>query len=360
MIDLGAIAENWCRLKQHVGASVVCAGVVKADAYGLGMAQVAPVLAAAGCRQFFVAQLGEALALRRLMPAVDIGVLGGLLPGTEADMAAHRLQPVLNHLGEIAAWQGQALREGRPLPAFVHLDTGMNRLGLGPEEQIQLISEPSRLDGIALAAWISHLACADEADHPLTVRQLGRFRRCLGQLLPAPASLANSSGIYRGRAFHFQMVRPGVALYGVNPVPECANPMRAVVSVWGRILQVRRVDTGMTVGYGASHVIERPGRLATVGVGYADGYWRSLSHVGAVKVGGYRAPVVGRVSMDLVTVDVSAVPETVVIPGGLVEIVGADRSVDQLAAEADTIGYEVLTALGRRYRRQYVGSQGLV
>jgi len=351
-IDLAAIVANW-RLLRDRTAPAACSAVVKADAYGLGALRVAPALRDAGCRLFFVAHVDEGLSLSAAIPAGEIAVLNGLLPGSEADFSAAGIVPVLNSLDELARWTAHAAALGRPLPAFVHLDTGMNRLGLGPDEQQRLAAEPGRLRGVALRGWISHLACAEDPGQPLNALQAERFRAALAGLPEAPASLANSSGIFLGRRWHFDIARPGCALYGINPTPDAPNPMRPTVRLRARILQVRGVDSPMTVGYGARHSVVRAGKVATIATGYADGYSRALSGVGQVLVAGRPAPVIGRVSMDLITVDVTDVPEGAVKPGDLVELIGPHRSVDQVAAEAGTIGYEVMTSLGRRYWRRY-------
>lgn len=353
-IDLDAVAANYRRLRDRA-APAECAAVVKADAYGLGAAAVAPALARAGARTFFVAHPDEGLALRALLPDATIGVLNGLMPGCAADYAAHRLTPVLNHLGEIAEWAALGRAGGAALPGFVHVDTGMNRLGLGPDELAALAAEPGRLDGVALSGILSHLACADDAADPMTGAQLRRFRAALARLPRAPASLANSSGIFRGRALRFDLVRPGSALYGINPTPEAPNPMAQPVRLAARVLQVRRIDSAGTVGYGATHRVAPGTKTATIAVGYADGYLRSLSGAGSVWFGDGEAPVVGRVSMDLITVDVTRLPEPLVRPGAFAEIIGPHRPPDRVAAEAGTIGYEILTALGRRHVRRYVG-----
>ena len=353
-IDLGAVVANWRALRDRV-APGDCAAVVKADAYGLGAMRVAPVLAAAGCRTFVVAQLEEALALRAVLPDAEILSLGGLPAGSEGAFAAHRIVPTLNHLGEIDSWAAFCRGRGAALPAAVHIDTGMNRLGLGPDELDRLAEEPGRLAGIGLRLWMSHLACA-EADTPMNAQQLGRFRMALARLPAAPASLANSSGIFLGPAYHFDLTRPGCALYGVNPTPHTANPMRQTVRLEARVLQVRSVDSPMTVGYGATHRIAGRGKIATIAAGYADGYLRSLSGRGHVFVNGVPAPVVGRISMDLITVDVTGLPDGAVAPGALVELIGPHRPVDTVADEGGTIGYEILTSLGPRYHRAYVGA----
>lgn len=351
-IDLGAVVANWTQLRDRV-APAECAAVVKANAYGLGVDRVVPALAAAGCRTFVVAQFEEALAVRAVAPPeARVLSLGGLPAGTAPDFTAHRILPVLNHLGDIAGWRAHAKTQGTALPAVVHLDTGMNRLGLGPDELDTLVGDLSRLDGVDVRVWMTHLACADE-DSVMNSQQLGRFRSAIGRLPAAAASFANSSGIFHGTAFHFDLVRPGCALYGVNPTPGAVNPMRGTIRLDARLLQVRNVDSPMTVGYGATHRVAARGKIATIAVGYADGYLRSLSGRGHVFVNGVAAPVVGRVSMDLVTVDVSHLPDEAVTPGGLVELIGPNRPVDTVASEGGTIGYEILTSLGARYHRVY-------
>jgi alanine racemase len=355
-IDLDAIIGNWRRLGQRLGPGASCAAVVKADAYGLGMARVAPALWAAGCRLFFVARPDEGLALRRLLGAAEIAVLNGLLPGTEGDFRRARLIPVLNDLGQVAAWRARA--QTRTLPAMLHIDTGMGRLGLAPAETARLVAEPSRLAGLTLRAVISHLACAEEAANALNAEQLARFRAPLAHLPGAPASLAASSGIFLGGDYHFDLVRPGAALYGVNPTPSAPNPMSQVVRLKGKILQTREIDEGMTVGYGATHRMRRPGRVATVAVGYADGWLRSSSQRGSATLAGQPVPVIGRISMDLLTLDVTEVDPALARPGSFVDLIDENHDVDAVAAAAGTIGYEILTALGRRHHRVYRGGAG--
>ncbi len=350
-IDLDALVGNWRSLRDRLPQGAICAGVVKADAYGLGMAKVAAALAAAGCRLFFVAQLGEAVALRHLLPDAEIAVLNGLLPGEAAAFAAHRLIPVLNDLGQIAAWRGT----GGGLPAIIHVDTGMARLGLPPGELARLAADPSLLAGLSLRAVMSHLACADEPSHPHNARQLAAFGAARAELPAAPASLANSSGIFLGPAYHFDIARPGAAVYGVNPLPGRPNPMAQVVRLKGKILQTRDIDRGEFVGYGSTHRREGPGRIATVAVGYADGWLRSLSNRGSVAIAGQRVPLAGRISMDLMTIDVTALDPQAASPGNFAELIGPGHDIDAVAAEAGTIGYEILTALGSRYRRVYRG-----
>ncbi len=244
---------------------------------------------------------------------------------------------------------------GRALPAAIHIDTGMNRLGLPAPEADVLATEPDRLIGIDVRLVMSHLACADEPDHPLNSEQLTAFTAARTQLPTAPASLANSSGIFLGTPYHFDLVRPGAALYGVNPTPGRTNPMRQVIRLQGKILQVREIDAPRTVGYGATHRAAGSTRVATVAVGYADGFLRSLSNRGSARIGGQQVSLIGRVSMDLSTFDVTRVPREAAHPGALIDLIGADLSIDDVADAAGTIGYEILTALGHRYHRVYSG-----
>ena len=354
-VDLDALAENFGILAGHAASGIGCAAVVKADAYGLGIDRVAPALFAAGCRRFFVAQLDEGIELRGLLPQAEIHVLGGLLPGLENDFLAHRLIPTLNSLGEIETWAGHTRRLGEALGADLHVDTGMRRLGLPPDELDRLAGEPDRLAGIELSLLISHLACAEERDHPLNARQLADFRRARDRLPSAPASFANSSGIFLGPDYHFDLLRPGVALYGANPTPGRENPMRPVVRLQARIWQIRDARPGETVGYGAAYEVSRPTRIATVALGYGDGYPRALGNRGHVLVDGHAVAVIGHISMDSTTVDVSGLPESRVRPGMMVDVIGPDNSIDAVAAAAGTVAYELLTHLGRRYHRAYSG-----
>ena len=356
-INLDAIARNYRTLGERV-APGECAGVVKADAYGLGAGRVAPALAAAGCRRFFVADLNEGLSLRKLLPDAEIAVLYG--PGQgEVELFAHAaLCPVLNEPGQVERWRRAGEKAVLP-PAWLHIDTGMNRLGLSASETAHLASRSDRLEGLTLAGVMSHLACAEHPDHALNGEQKARFREAhallSGIMGPLATSFANSSGIFLEPDYHGDLARPGAALYGVNPTPKSPNPMEQVVQLQGRIVQLREIDRSGTVGYGATRRVTRGERIATVAVGYADGYLRSLSDRAAGYIGRARIPLVGRVSMDLLTFDVSALPPAAAAPGTLVTLIGAEHPVDDLAAEADTIGYEVLTALGARYARRYVG-----
>jgi len=360
-IDLDAVAANWRLLRDRV-APAVCAAVVKADAYGLGLAPVSRRLALEGCREFFVAQIGEAAALSGILAGLAddaaIYVLNGFDPAAlDGFGGGPGAIPVVNTPEQAAAWAHHADRLGRALPAALHIDTGMARLGMTAEDAAALASADA-LKSFDLRCVISHLACAGEVDHPMNAEQRARFHAALRLFPGIRASLANSSGIFLGPEYHFELARPGSALMGLTPLTKHANPMKQVVKLQGKILQVQCVDTGGTVGYGASHRVDRPSRIATVAVGYADGYLRSLGNRGSAFIGAIRIPVVGRVSMDLITVDVSEAPEALTRPGEFVELIGPHHSPDALAEEAGTIGYEILTALGHRYARRYLGEGG--
>lgn len=356
-VDLGAIAANWRGLRdagRAQGKPIDCAAVLKADAYGTGATVVGPRLAAEGCRHFFVAHIEEGIALRAVLPDHPIYVLNGLLPNTDADFVEHGLTPVLNHLGQLNSWRAAAQRFNKALDAVIHIDTGMHRLGFNPEEAQVLINERGRLRGLRLALLMSHLVVSEEPANPINGEQLARFRSFVKAMPGAPASLANSSGVFLGPDYHFDLLRPGAALYGINPRPGEPNPMLLTVTLASRILQVRRIDAYQTVGYGAAWRSARPSRVATIALGYADGYFRNLVNRAHVHLAGHRVPVIGRISMDLVTVDVTDVPEELSQPGMTVEVLGAHLTPDDLSDHARTNAYEIMTALGRRYARIYV------
>lgn len=353
-IDLGAICDNWRVLGGRL-AGAVCGAVVKADAYGLGAARVAPALYHAGCRHFFVAHVGEGIDLRPALPVdASIYVLHGPHPGAELECVVHGLVPVLNSLPQLDAWRGLANGLGKRLPAILQVDSGMARLGLAADELDTVASTPDALQGLDLRFIMSHLASAEDQGNPANRAQLERFRAALRRLPPAKASLANSSGIFLGGDFHFDLARPGAALYGVAPVAGQANPLRAVIKLQGKVLQTRTIDAGTPVGYSHTWTARRRTRIATVAVGYADGYLRSLGNRGQASFEGVALPVVGNVSMDTITIDVTDVAEARLAEGGLIDLAGPLDGVDAIAARAGTIGYEILTSLGRRYARNYV------
>lgn len=351
-IDLDALARNF-KLLAITAAPAEPSAVIKANGYGLGDEIVARTLAAAGCKRFFTAHLDEAIRVRGVLPDTDIeiGVLNGLLPGHENAYREYSLFPTLNDLGQVDRWSVICDTHGA-LPAAVHVDTGMRRLGLPPDETRVLANDPARMR-FPCTYLMSHLACADVPQHPLNHEQLTVFRDAVQKIPHRTAVLANSSGVFLGPDYHFDMIRPGVALYGGRPNTDAPNPMEQVIRLEAKILQIRHVDAPQTVGYGAAHTVEGPARIATIGVGYADGYLRSLSGCSSASINGQRVPLVGRVSMDLLTFDVTDAPTASV--GDTLVLIGPDYTIDELADDAGTIGYEVLTSLGQRYRRHYIG-----
>jgi alanine racemase len=350
-IDLGALVGNYRRLRRRASGSEVAA-VVKADGYGLGAQEVAAALWQSRCRSFFVAHPAEGTALRAALPDAIIFVLHGLQEGTGEGLVDAALIPVLNHPRELARYAALARQRERRLPAALHIDSGMCRLGFAEAELARLDRAP--LDALDVRLVMSHLACAEETSNPMNEAQRARFERLRGLLPEVPASLANSSGIYLGPAFHYALCRPGVALYGVNPTPGRANPMAPVVTLEAPVLQVHEVAEPGSVGYGATYRTAPGRRIATVPVGYADGYLRTATGHATARIAGQEVPLAGRVSMDLISLDVSALPTGAVRPGTMVELIGGPDGVDRLAEATGTIGYEVLTRLGSRLARRYI------
>lgn len=355
-VDLAALAANWRALRERTGPSVEVSAVVKADGYGLGDTEVAAALGRAGCRTFFVALPAEGISVRRAAPDATIYVLSGPPSGSAATFAEYDLRPVLNSTAQIAEWTA-ARRGGIRTPAAIHIDTGMNRLGLTREEAEALAASPSAAPDIGLALVMSHLACSDEPEHAMNRTQMERFRAIRALFPGIPASLANSGGILLGPEWHFDMVRPGIALYGGDIVAGTPPPSQVVVTLEARVLQVRDAKVGETIGYGATRTVDRPMRLAIVGLGYADGFHRITGRAGSgaahAFIRGGMAPFAGRVSMDLLTLDVTDIPGVAV--DDWAEMFGPHIRVDEAASHAGTIGYEFLTGLGKRYPRSYVG-----
>jgi alanine racemase len=360
-VDLDAVVANWRKLEK-TAVPAECAGVVKADAYGCGIDPVTRALAAAGCKTFFVATLDEARAARTATKSAAIYVLDGFFQNSGDAFAQIDCQPVIGDLNELAEWDVFCKRTGWAGGAAIHIDTGLNRLGLGIVDAHAIVPRIVAGDhGITLV--MSHLACAETLHHPLNARQVVAFREIASLFSGVPASLANSSGIFLGPQFVFELVRPGAAVYGVNPTPEADNPMQGVVDLKARIVQLRNVERGDSVGYGAVWTARRPTRLAIVAAGYADGYFRAAgSNDGTrgaeVVVAGKRCPVAGRISMDLLAVDVTDVPNNAVRRGHMATLIGEGISVDELSHHFGTTGYEVLTSLGPRYARIYKGGTG--
>jgi alanine racemase len=359
-INREAIVANYRTLSAIVKPAV-CSAVLKADAYGLGANEIAPALYAAGCRDFFVAYLDEGIRLRRLflekrLEDTIIYVLNGFFEGLEAEFVEHQLIPVLTSLSNIQAWRRlahQGSGEAGILPAALHVDTAMTRSGIPADELAILAQDPRLLHGIQVKLILSQMAFSDSPDHLIHEEQRRRFQHARHGLPAAPASLAKSATIFLDSSYHYHLVRPGIALYGANQSFVTPNPLQPVLDVWARIYQVQNVKENQGIGYSQTYRFAQDGRVATLAVGYADGYPWSLANTGFVTIAGYRAPIVGRISMDLITVDVTSIPERLVHPGQWAQLIGGAMTIDTLATYAKTTPYEILLRLGNRYRRVY-------
>jgi alanine racemase len=352
-IHLAALIDNYRLLKKRAPQSCVGAAV-KANGYGLGATTIAKTLYQEGCRHFFVAHFMEAIDIRPHVENAEIIVLHGLHESEFSDAAHHHLTPAINDLSALQSYSEFAQRLGIKLPAYMHFDTGMNRLGLGKNEQSKLINNIGLLQNLDVVCWMTHYVSSDEKNSPKTEHQYKQFNALMQQLPPAKTSLANSSGIFLDSAFHGDIVRPGLALYGGNPTPSAQTPMQAVMRLAAPILQVRQAEAGETVGYAETYKLTRRSLIATLALGYNDGFMRVLSNKGHVMLGQSPAPILGRISMDLTTIDVTDIPAPFRQKGQMAELIGPSRSLDQVAAEAGTIPYEILTSLGSRIERVYI------
>jgi alanine racemase len=366
IVDLDAITDNYRHIQTQAPTAEI--GVsIKSDAYGLGAAMIAPALASAGCQTFFVATAAEGAKLRPATPDAEIVILNGPDAATVTLFSDHQLTPALNSLAQLDVWRTTAAGNPPRKAAYLHIDTGMSRLGLSDAEVSQLCADGARLDGVEVAVVMSHLACAEQANSPNNPQQREGLMAAAARLAaltgPVRTSLANSAGVFLGADYHLDLVRAGASIYGLNVLNQKPNSMWQVIHLYAKILQIRDVDKPATVGYGATHQVRQPSRIATLATGYADGYLRAAGRLtdkdkrplATTYIGDTPAPVVGRVSMDLLTVDVSNVAEAAAQPGGYAELIGDHFSADDLADVAGTIGYEVLTRLGQRHHRIYRG-----
>ncbi len=352
-IDLAALTSNWKALAAQAGVAMGAA--IKGEAYGLGIEAVAKTLWSAGCRSFFVARPFEGAQLRAILPEALIFVLDGLYSGQADYYLQHELYPALISLDEAREWAAS----GKGKPCAVHVDTGINRMGMTGQELTAVVAMK---DQLRIVMVMSHLACSDEPAHLLNAKQHDLFAKYRAMLPDVPASFANSSGIYLGEGYLYDLVRPGVALYGGNPLPGKPNPMKTVVTLQLKIMQTKFVKQGDTIGYSATWTAPQGSRIALLGAGYRDGIPRKLSWsadkpAAQVFVAGRRVDVVGRVSMDMMAIDVTDLTEAETTRGTLVEIFGPNLPVDEAAAYAGTISYELLTHLGNRYARRYIGGE---
>jgi alanine racemase len=359
-IDLGALRTNY-RALRDLAPNAECAAVIKANAYGIGARQAARALSRGNCKTFFVATFSEAQTVRKMVKDATIYVLDGFFSGSGPAFSEAGVRPVLSSLMELEDWASFCKKKGAPLPAAIQLDTGMNRLGLSGSEVEKLSQSPDTLQAFTPALLMSHLACGDEPENPMNEAQLKTFEKWRALVPSCPASFANSAGIALGEKYHFDLTRAGFALYGGRSVTG-QPPLQSVVQLHTRITQIHEAEAGEKVGYGAEHTLKRKTRIATISLGYADGIFRCLGATDgnpglSGTIEGHTAPVLGRVSMDLITLDVTDIPSGLATRGSWVEILGSHTSVDDLAIQAGSIGYEVLTSLSRRAQRIYVDSE---
>ena len=348
-INLSAIQANYKTLKNKVGNACEVAGVVKANAYGLGVAPVSEALQKVGCKTFFVATLPEAIELRMILGDEPlIAMLNGYQDQNSKLYLENNITPVINDMTELDAYK----KQGNNLPAMIHIDTAMNRLGIDPDE-----ISPEDLKDCDVKAIMSHFASSEDKKSDLNTKQAERFDKVTAKFPDIPKSLCNSSGIFLSESYHYDLVRPGMALYGLNPTPYADNPTQSVITLDAEILQMHAVKKGEMTGYNATHRFENNSEVAIVDIGYADGIFRSLSNNTNLYWNGTPCPVRGRISMDLTIVDLGNIPENKRPKAGeMLEVIGPNQTADDLARDAETIGYEILTSLSRRYERKYINS----
>ena len=354
-IDLNIIKSNYETLKRlclktDVGASV------KADSYGLGVHKVAPILYECGCKYFFVANCDEGVYLRSILGNhVSIFVFHGVFQSEINAFTEYNLIPVLNHLAQIEIWQNHANIIQKKLPCLIHIDTGMNRLGM-QEDEVKILDLEKHTRNLDILYVISHLSSAEDKLSKHNKVQFEKFTELSNKFSKVKKSLANSSGIFLGKHYHFDLTRPGAAIYGLNSAPYMKDTgIKPVVSLSAPIIQISMLKHGKSVGYNATYtnMQNKNCKIATIPVGYADGYLRALSNKGVVKIDGYSAPIIGRISMDLTVIDISHIPDNLVYLGKKVELLGQHITADDIAKLCSTNGYEILTSLGSRYERRY-------
>lgn len=346
-IDLGALADNYRMLRKRCPEE--CGATVKADAYGLSVQSVVRELIDVGCKNYFVATLSEGIALRTCFHDINIYVFSGLGNDDEELYKEHNLQPVLNTINQLVRWGTSGPNKG----AAFHIDTGMNRLGVCPEDLLNISEMQGLLRSAGIEYLMTHLSCADTPSHEENSRQLKKFRDFADHFPEIKTSIGNSAGVMNGAEFCGNLARPGIALYGGNPWSSKANPTESVVRLTAPILQARFVKAGNTVGYGATHKILDNTVLATVGVGYADGIPRSLSCEAFVVYNDKPRPIVGRISMDTIIIDLLSTQRPGEVERQSVELIG-HTSIDTFAKWSDTTSYELLTGIGRRIDRCFI------
>lgn len=353
-INLATIKANY-QLLQNICKTTKVGAAVKADGYGLGAVEISKALQEENCKHFFVASSKEGINLRKTIgKEVNILVLNGVFENDALDLIEYNLMPVLNNLDQIEIWQKFSNIKQNILPCYLHFNTGINRFGLTHDEINQLINNSDLLKGLNVKYIISHLSASEDNNNPYNLEQLNKFKTYLQYFPKVKASFANSGGIFLGQDYHFDLARPGAALYGLNPLGNSkANPMQNPVTLKAPIIHLQHLTLGSHIGYNMSFTTKRNSVIATLPLGYADGFNRNFSNQGEVFIKGHKALVIGRVSMDLINIDVTDLPSSDIFLGQEVEIIGNNCTPDKIASIIDTIGYEILTSLGNRYKRVY-------
>ncbi len=356
IIDLDAVAHNYRALITQLKEGAICAAVLKANAYGMGIKEVAQRLYHEGCRHFFVALISEGIELMSILKKdAEIFILNGLRKGDEDIYAHFNLIPVLGDPHQIHIWNSFCERKGKCLKAVLHFDTGMTRTGL-PSKAVQNLGV-LQVSNMEIVCVMSHLVCTYQPDHPMNEMQRLNFETLKKKFPFAKASLANSGGFMLGQKYHMDMIRPGLAFTGCpTAVPKGFYKYKPAIKAFAQILQINEIQAGESVGYDATFVANRTSRIATLGVGYADGYFRNLSNKGEVFFNGHKLPIVGRISMDLMTIDVTSLDPQTIHPGDWVELFGDNIPLHEVAEKAGTISYELITRLGSRFERFYLTS----
>jgi alanine racemase len=353
-INVANIVKNYKLVKDAVGEATNVAAVVKSDCYGLGVKKIVPELAKAGCNEFYVANVDEGIALRDVLKSERIFVLHGINKGEERYFLKHNLIPVLNNEHQVEIWEASAKALKEKLPASLNIDTGMTRLGMSLDQFEQIINDLKNKSLLDIIYIKTHLACANETSNKMNEDQFDKFKIIIKKYPGYKYSFANSPGFILGEKYWYDQVRVGAMLYGINPSDNKNFTVNPVVEVTSKIIKIYDITKEGTIGYGASYHLKPGMAIATMPVGYADGYFRSLSNKGHCYINGIKTPIIGNISMDLTTIDITNVPKRLRQIGQEIELIGKNISLETIASIANTISYEVLTSLGNRYRREYV------
>jgi alanine racemase len=353
-INLSALNANYNFIKSFLTNNTKVAAVIKANAYGLGAKEILESLSETDCKDYCFAYVSEALSLKDKLHGYNVYIFNGITHEDTIECAINNYIPIIGNFYQLEIWKQTASKLEKKLPAILHVDTGMGRLGFSETQLHKIISNPELIEGIEFQYLMSHLACADERDHPLNKIQLGLIQKYSSYFPNLPITFANSAGILLSPNYHFSMVRPGCALYGINPNNDLSNPMKQVVTIKAQVLQIREIENDQNISYGGRYTARKGQRIAVLAFGYADGYIRIQTNNAFGYFKGYRIPIISTITMDLVMADITSIPEQLINEMDYVELMGENITVDEVAKYAKTIGYEVLTRLSNRIKRVYI------